>query len=42
LRSVVHHLRKCFENIVNLEFDHLDSVSAMISAEKESVPLKNY
>lgn len=27
LKAVIPHLRKCFENIVKLDFDNLDSVS---------------
>ncbi len=33
MKSVVHHLRKVFENIVKLHFDHSENVDAMISAE---------
>ncbi|EGR30170.1 hypothetical protein IMG5_139330 [Ichthyophthirius multifiliis] len=42
LKSVVQNLRKCFENIVKLDFDQSDCVLAMISAEGERVALKNY
>ena len=35
-------LRKCFENIVKLNFDAAENVTGMISAEKEFVPLRNY
>ena len=35
-------LRKCFENIVKLDFDKMDNVTGMISAEGEVVPLRNY
>jgi len=38
----VHHLRKCFENINKLEFDAVDSVLGIISAEEEKIPLRNY
>jgi len=38
----MHHLRKCFENIVKLEFNALDVVEFMVSAEGEKVQLKNY
>jgi dynein heavy chain len=42
LKAVVAHLRKCFENIVKLDFNALDGVEAMVSAENERMPLKNY
>lgn len=42
LKSVVHHLRKCFENINKLEFDNIGTVVAMLSAEGERAMLKNY
>ncbi|EGR31243.1 hypothetical protein IMG5_115030 [Ichthyophthirius multifiliis] len=42
LKSVIPHLRKCFENIVKLDFDYQDTATAMISAENERVALKNY
>ncbi|KAL4466850.1 hypothetical protein ABPG74_010447 [Tetrahymena malaccensis] len=42
IKSVIPHLRKCFENIVKLEFDHLDTAVGMISAEGEKVVLKGY
>ena len=35
------HLKKCFEGIHRLDFGTDLSISAMISAEKESVPFKN-
>ena len=42
LRAIMSHLRKCFENIVKLEFDpKSDNPIAMISAEGERAPLKN-
>jgi dynein heavy chain len=34
------HLRKVFENLVKLEFDNKESIVAMLSAEGESVPIK--
>jgi dynein heavy chain len=42
IKSVIPHLRKCFENIVKLEFDEVDFVQGMISAEGEKCVLKNY
>ncbi len=42
IKSIVHHIRKCFENIVKLDFDSNDNVTGMISAENERVALKNY
>lgn len=38
----MQHLRKCFENIVKLEFNQMDIVEYMVSAEGEKVQLKNY
>jgi dynein heavy chain len=35
-------LRKCFENIVKLQFDQTENVTGMISGEGEIVPLRGY
>ena len=42
LKSVVQHLRKCFENLIKLRFDSHDNATHMVSSEGEAVPLKNF
>lgn len=35
-------MRKCFENIVKLQFDSAENVTGMVSGEGEVVPLRGY
>lgn len=42
LQNLQPFLRKCFENIVRLQFDASDNVIGMISGEGEVVTLRGY
>ena len=39
ITKIEQHLNKCFDNIVNLGLGDTDEIQAMISQEKERVPL---
>ena len=39
---LVPHIRKCFDNIVKLQFDSMNAVEGMVSAEGEVVLLRGY